>query len=189
MEIFSSSGSLLGKVAVSNIQSKIDKTELGREEVLLEVASTYSLLYLLSSAADQCGAPPPKFSRLKLQKFIALWFCELDGWLLLVSLELPHGTVFNWWTAWGLCLADAAGMTGTFSPCSLISKRLDRGSLRSLGFPSVRGHSYKVSWVLGSRTCTISLTWHFIRQNKLQDQPTVDMQQNIVAIFSVHPIN
>lgn len=59
MEIFSSSGSLLGKVAVSNIQSKIDKTELGREEVLLEVASTYSLLYLLSIAADQCGAPPP----------------------------------------------------------------------------------------------------------------------------------
>lgn len=59
MEIFSSSGNLLGKVAVSNIQSKIDKTELGREEVLLEVASTYSLLYLLSIAADQCGAPPP----------------------------------------------------------------------------------------------------------------------------------
>lgn len=134
-------------------------------------------------------SPPPKFSRLKLQKLIALWFCELNGWLLLVSLELPHGTVFNWWTAWGLCLADAAGMTGTFSPCTLISERLDRASLWSLGFPSVRGHSYKVSWVLGSRTCTISLTWHFIRQNKLQDQPTVDMQQNIVAIFSVHPIS
>lgn len=149
------------------------------------IQSTLSVVYCCRSVCP----PPPKFSRLKLQKFIALWFCGLDGWLLLVSLELPHGTVFNWWTAWGLCLADAAGMTGTFSPCTLISKRLDRASLWSLGFPSVRGHSYKVSWVLGSRTCTISLTWHFIRQNKLQDQPTVDMQQNIVAIFSVHPIN
>lgn len=117
---------------------------------------------------------PPKCSRLKLQKFITLWFCELGGWLLLASLELPHGTVFNWWTAWGLCLADTSGMTSTFSPCTLISKRLDRASLRSLGFPSVRGHSYKVSWVLGSRTCTTSLTWHFICQNKLQDQPTDD---------------
>ena len=45
----------MGKVAVSNIQSKIDKTELGREEVLLEVANTYSLLCLLSAAADQCA--------------------------------------------------------------------------------------------------------------------------------------
>lgn len=48
----------MGKVAVSNIQSKIDKTELGREEVLLEVASIYSLLYLLFIAADQCVPPP-----------------------------------------------------------------------------------------------------------------------------------
>ena len=55
MEIFSSSGNVLGKAAVSNIHSKIDKTELGREEVLLAVASIYSLLYLLSVAADHCA--------------------------------------------------------------------------------------------------------------------------------------
>lgn len=55
MEIFSSWWNVLGKAAVSNIHSKIDKTELGREEVLLEVANTYSLLCLLSAAADQCA--------------------------------------------------------------------------------------------------------------------------------------
>ena len=186
MEILSSLGNVLEKVAVSNIHSKIDKTELGREEVLLEVhLCTICCIYCLLLQISV----PPKFTRLKLQKFITLWFCELDGWLLLVSLELPHGTIFSWWTAWGLCLADAARMTDAFSPGSLISKRLDRASLRSLGFPSVQGDSYKVSWVLGSRTCAISLTWHLICQSKPQDQPTVDMQQNNVAIFSVHPIN
>lgn len=69
MEIFSSLGNVLGKVAVSNIHSKIDKTELGREEVLLEV-HLYTICYIYYLLLQI--SVPPKFTRLKLQKFITL---------------------------------------------------------------------------------------------------------------------
>ena len=140
------------------------------------------MLYPLSTAAEQCA---PKCSSLKPQKFIIFMILWV-GWmaLLLVSLELPHGAAFSWCAAWGLCLAGAAGMAGSFSLCTLLSQEgLVELLYRVLEFQVWEGDSCKTSWVLGSRTCTVSLTRHFICQSKPQDQPTVDMQQNIVAIF------
>lgn len=119
MEIFPTLGNVLGKATASNIQGKIDKIELGREEVLLEVASKYNMLYPLSTA-EQCA---PKCSSWKPQKFIIFMILPV-GWmaLLLVSPELPHGAVFSWCVAGGLCLAGAAGMAGSFSLCTLLSQ-------------------------------------------------------------------
>lgn len=54
MEILPSLGVILGKAAASNIPGKVDKTELKREEGLLEVTRKYSILYLLSIASEQC---------------------------------------------------------------------------------------------------------------------------------------
>lgn len=55
------------------------------------------------------------------------------------------------------------------------------------GFQLGEGDSCKAFCVLGSRTCAIPLTTHFICQSKQEGQPTVDVWQNLVPYFFFSP--